>query len=267
MPSLRLIIARNAEQLADAESVRRKVYCEEERLLPSSWTEPGGDRLELTEHTRRLLVYAGEEPVGTVRLNVARSVGHAANRSGSPRVGLALESQFVLNGFNRPGLVLAEVTGYCVLRQFRCTSVTPALFGALWNESVRLGVTHWVAAANMETDCAEDAAIAEQLIRARHLVSTDFGAHARSPESPPARATRFVYSGEQRERAARGDFSRLKLPRTLALFATKMGARYIGFPAYDRHFNVFAAPLAVTLSERDLPPAAARALVSTCCES
>jgi hypothetical protein len=34
----------------------------------------------------------------------------------------------------------------------------------------------------------------------------------------------------------------------LALFAGKMGARYIGPPVYDRDFNVFATPLAVELS-------------------
>lgn len=259
MQPLRLIVARQEADRADAERLRLQVYCEEEHLLPASskLEVADGDRRELADMSLRLLVYAGREPVGTVRLNVASRCCRSA-----AGFGLELESKFALSGFDQPDLVLAEVTGYCVLRRFRGTRVTPALFAALKDESENRGVTHWVAAANMETDCAEDAAIAYQLIRERSLVSTVFGAHARSTESLPLRATRFVYSRDQRLAARRGKLGALPLPRTLALFANKMGARYLGPPAYDRHFNVFAAPLAVTVASVGIHPATSRALSS-----
>lgn len=260
---LRLIVARTPEQLADTERLRLKVYCEEERMLPngavsSEWHD---NRHERTEQDLRLLVYAGREPVGTVRLNPARSSAGGASPGGfHSGSGLGFESRFALTGFERPGFALAEVTGYCVLRRFRGTRVTAALFAGLRNESLRLGLTHWIAAANMETDCVEDAALAYELIQARHLVSDVFGARARSVDAAPERATRFLYTPEERASARRGAVASLKLPRTLALFANRMGARFIGAPAYDRHFHVFAAPLAVTLAAVDIGVGAARAL-------
>jgi hypothetical protein len=121
------------------------------------------------------------------------------------------------------------------------------LFGALRVESARKRVTHWVAAANTETDSAEDADIAYRLLLARQLVSTRFRALPQEAEPPPF-ATRFLYTPDERRRAVGGELQALKLPRVLALFAGKMGARYIGPPVYDRDFNVFATPLAVELS-------------------
>jgi hypothetical protein len=246
---LHLVVARNEQHIADAERVRWKVYCEEERILPTSTGIDGreSDGYDFADATTHLLVYAGREPVGTVRLIAARARVAVSSRP----LGLDLESNFELSGFNLPGIVLAEVTRYCVLRKFRGTRVTPALFAGLLLESKRRGVTHWVAAANMETDSAEDAAIAYRLIQARNLVSKSFCAHARSVVVPPLKAGRFVYTQEQRLNAQRGELGALRLPRTLALFATKMGARYIGAPSYDSRFNVFAAPLAVNLADID----------------
>jgi hypothetical protein len=37
------------------------------------------------------------------------------------------------------------------------------------------------------------------------------------------------------------------MPRTLSLYANKMGARYVGPPAYDPYFGVFALPLVAPL--------------------
>jgi hypothetical protein len=69
-----------------------------------------------------------------------------------------------------------------------------------------------------------------------------------------------LYTHEQRLNAARGELGALKLPHVLALFAGKMGARYLGPPYFDTRFNVFAAPLATDLAELGDKPAAARAL-------
>jgi L-ornithine Nalpha-acyltransferase len=241
----RLIVARSEREIADAQRVRFRVYCEEERLLPVEVAPDGRerDRRDGLESTTHLLVYAGAEPVGTVRLCLANA-GSPEQPSG---FGLDLEASFTLQGFERPGLRLAEITRYCVVRHLRGTRIAPALFAALREASQRLGVTHWVAAANMETDCAEDARIAHRLIETRALLSPAFAAVPRGGATPSL-AKRFAYTPEERRHASRGELSHLKLPRTLSLFAHKLGGRYLGAPAYDEHFNVFAAPLAVDLA-------------------
>lgn len=238
--SLRLIVARGSEEIEAAERLQYRVYSEEERLVEPRTrreeSEPEED--SAAGRTAHLLVLAGQDPVGTVRLTVARGDGV---------FGFELESSFELGGFSSPGVVPAEVTRFCVLRRYRGTRAAGMLYRGLVAESLRRGVTHLVAAANMETDCAEDAELAHRLIEARRLVDRRFYARPRRATLPPP-PTRFVYSPAERERFRQGDDAALGLPRTLALFAERMGARYVGPPAYEPHFHVFALPLVAELT-------------------
>ena len=240
MPALRLIVAQSEAQIVDAQRVRYQVYVNEERLLEASACAPERelDAQDFSSETRHLVAYLDAEPVGTVRLT----------RTSCERPYLDLESKFQLRGFSASSFSLAEVTRYCVLHRYRSTRVAAALFTGLLRESARLGVSHWLAAANMQTDCTEDAAIAHQLIQSRGLHTDHFRADPRPLETAPPRAQRPLYTSEQRNRAARGDLSNLELPRTLSLFATRLGARYIGPPLYDPYFNIFALPLVAVLT-------------------
>ena len=139
---------------------------------------------------------------------------------------------------------LADLARYPDGNGFDLKQALCAYYRVRPEQVVRLGITHWVAAANMETDSAEDAAIAHRLVQARRLVSSTFAASVRGGASPLG-SRRFVYTPEERLLAQRGQLTALKLPKTLALFAGKLGARYLGTPAYDPHFRVFAMPLAV----------------------
>jgi L-ornithine Nalpha-acyltransferase len=241
MAALRCAIARTAAEVADAQRVRWRVYGEEERMLPPSAGQ-GGREIDARDDDGfaiHVLVYAGDEPVGTVRLLLPRA------RGGGPaggRLGLNLEEKFEVRT-SRAGALAAEVTRYCVLRRYRCTCVVKMLHDALRAESHRRGITCWLAAANMETDWAEDAALAYRLIRARNMVDADWSAEPRVSAGQPLARRRPWYTDEQRRSAAGGDDGGLPLPRTLALFARRMGARFIGPPAYDAEFNVFALPL------------------------
>jgi putative hemolysin len=162
---------------------------------------------------------------------------------------LPLEAKVDLAELAVPSVRPAEVTRFCVLRRYRRTGVTAALFTGLHEESARRGVTHWVAGANMETDVPEDAATAYHLACSEGLSCARFHAEPRfaGPGASPRR--RPLYTAEQRRRAAGGDLTGLELPRTLALFAHRMGARFIGPPVYDERFGVFALPLVSALAD------------------
>jgi putative hemolysin len=169
------------------------------------------------------------------------------------RLGLDLESKVDLRMLSGSAISTAEVTRYCVLRRYRCTRVTHALFSLLREESARRGITHWVAGANMETDFAEDAALAYRVAGDQSLFSPRFRAEAHASRPPSTRRTRHCYTAEQRRHARAGERSGLDLPRTLSLFARRMGARFIGPPVYDAYFNVFALPLVTALADLAVP--------------
>jgi L-ornithine Nalpha-acyltransferase len=248
MQSFRCTIAGTTREIMLAQRLRWNVYGEEEGLLPAS-ASAGGREIDARDDdtgTMHFIVYAGDEVAGTVRL--LRPSEHLKRVHGGP-LGLDLESKWDLRALSAPGIAPAEVTRYCVLRGYRGTGVTTALFEGLYAESARSGITHWVAGANMGTDFAEDAAIAHRVARRRSFVNERFHAETLAHEAPRTPRARPYYTEEQRSRASGGDLEGLDLPPTLAIFAARMGARYIGSPMYDAYFNVFALPLVATLSE------------------
>lgn len=243
MPDLRCAIARTSRHIADAQRVRWRVYGEEEGLLPPSAAVDDGREIDARDQDDaavHLLVYAGDEPVGTVRLLQARA---SAGPVLGGCLGLDLDAKLDLGALCRPGLAAAEITRYCVLRRYRCTGVAKMLYDALRIESRRRAITCWLAAANMETDYVEDAALAYELLCARDLVDARWRAEPRAAPAVRSRRRRPCYTDEQRHTAASGRGAELPLPRTLALFSIRMGARFIGPPMYDDYFNTFALPL------------------------
>jgi putative hemolysin len=253
MQAFRCVIAQTEREIMDAQRVRYAVYVEEEGLLPASAGAAGReiDDLDYLDTTVHFIVYSGAQPVGTVRL-----LRSGPQKAEGTRLGLDIESKIDLGSVAAAGVVAGEVTRFCVLRRYRRTGVTAALFAGLRAESARLGITHWVAGANMETDCAEDAVVAYRLAFEKNLVSPRFSAEPRDRELPRTPRRRPYYTEEQRRRAANGDLAGIDLPRTLSLFASGMGARYIGPPVFDAYFDIFALPLVAALS--DIPIARAR---------
>ena len=97
---------------------------------------------------------------------------------------------------------------------------------------------------------------------ARGLVSEAFFVTPRrSDDEPPARPSRPFYNAADRSRAER-DLAGLPFPRTLALFARRMSARFIGAPLYDERFRMCSMPLAVALSDQRARVPAADALLA-----
>lgn len=207
--------ARTRAEIAEAQRLRWRVYGEEEKLLPVSACRGGRevDARDRDPGTAHFIVRVGEEVVGTVRLSFP-----------APTPALAALAPW--------GCATAEITRFCVLRAYRNTGVTPALFAALRAESARRGITHWVAAANTETTVAHEAALACGIARAKGYAAQASRGGARDQTAPDLD---YVLAN-------------LDLPRTLSVFARRMGARFAGGPVYDPYFGVFALPLVVALT-------------------
>jgi hypothetical protein len=247
MDALQCRVATTKRQIDDALRVRWAVFGSELGLLASIPAAPREvSAFDTLSTTRHFVVYAGEQPVATVRLllpnpEVARATGHP--------LGIDLEQKLDLSQVASSGLAVAETTRYCVLRAWRGSEVLMCLNATMYQESRRLGVTHWIASANTETDSLEDALLARQVAARDGLVSTRL--HVSSHESPmgPELPCAPLYTPAQRERARAGQLDGLRLPRTLSLFARKMGARFIGQPLYDVHFRRYSMPLLAALED------------------
>ncbi|SEM43049.1 Acetyltransferase (GNAT) domain-containing protein [Stigmatella aurantiaca] len=248
MTTLRCHIATTQQQLDDALRVRWEVFGKELELLErTAHAVPrennGFDTLATTAH---VLVYADDVPVATARLLLPNP--EVARATGS-RLGIDLETKVDLSELGGPGLVFAETTRFCILKDWRHSAVLMWLYAGLHQESRRRGVTHWIASANTETDSAEDAHILFQVAAYQGLLSTRWRARTLTcPRAPEAPAAPF-YTPEQRAHARQGRFEGLGLPPVLSLFSGKLGARFIAEPLYDARFRRFSLPLVSALQD------------------
>lgn len=245
---LSCLVATTQRQLDDALRVRWSVFGEELRLLGATLpTVPREvDSFDTLPTTVHLVVYAGPRPVATSRLLLPNSeVQQLTGR----RLGIALEQKLDLTGVDGTGLSLAESTRFCILKEWRHSEVLVRLQAGLYQESRRLGVSHWIASANTETDAPEDAGLLFQVASAQGLVSPRWRVRTLASHAAPELPSAPLYSPLERTRARQGQLEGLRLPRTLALFARKMGARFIGTPLYDAGFRRFSLPLIAALDD------------------
>jgi putative hemolysin len=248
MTPLSCLVATTQRQLDDALRIRWAVFGEELHLLggPTPLAPREVDCFDTLPTTVHLVVYAGAKPVATSRLLLPNpEVAHLSGK----RLGIALEQKLDLSGVNGASLSLAESTRFCILKEWRNSEVLVRLQAGLYQESRRLGVSHWIASANTETDCAEDADLVFQVASHQGLVSPRWWVRTLAPHSPPEVPRAPLYTPLERSRARQGQLSGLRLPRTLALFARKMGARFVGAPLYDAGFRRFSMPLIAGLDE------------------
>jgi putative hemolysin len=248
MMPLSCLVATTQRQLDDALRIRWAVFGEELHLLggPTPLVPREVDCFDTLPTTVHLLVYAGSKPVATARLLLPNP--EAAHLSGN-RLGIALEQKLDLSGVNAHGLSLAESTRFCILKEWRNSEVLVRLQAGLYRESRRLGVSHWIASANTETDSAEDAALVFQIAAHQGWVSPRWRVRTLAAHAPPLVPRAPLYTPLERLHARLGQLSGLRLPRTLALFARKMGARFMGAPLYDAGFRRFSMPLIAGLDE------------------
>jgi predicted GNAT family N-acyltransferase len=239
-------VAASSKEIADAQRVRNQVFVMEKGLLCHG---PVGAEQEVDAYdelgtTVPFIAYVDDVAVGTVRLlrpdpEVSRAIGQP--------LGLDLASRYDLRPFVAAGASVAEVSRLCVVPELRGGAVLGGLYLAMLRESERMGLTHWVAAGNAETDALEDAEIAYQIAGLRGLVSSEWHVEPWPSTDAPRPPTRPFYSEDERARARAGDLRGLRLPRTLETFA-RLAGRYMGHPARERSYTVCSLPLVVDLS-------------------
>lgn len=202
------------------------------------------DELDTADETCLLNTYCQGECVGAARL---LQPCEAFARYHGLEIGLPLAGKHDLRPLMAEGS-LAEPSRVCVVPEVRGTSAARVTVAAVFRESRRLGVDFLVGAANAETDSVDDARIQLRVLEARGLVTREHRLPRKRHAEASGRAERPFYTPEQRERAARGDLDGLPFARTLALYA-RAGARFLGEPALDPVFGLYALPLIVDVAE------------------
>jgi len=197
------------------------------------------DGFDLLPTTVNFLGLVNGEPAATVRLLFPNADVAARCRT---KLGLNIERHLDLQRI-RPDMALAEIPRSSVLKPYRRTGIMRHLYFAAYEECLRRGSTHWVAVANTETDCEADASTVLRLLAARGLWLSDFDAKHREPGRPTMASRYPLYTEAQRDQVRQGNIAGIMLPRTLELFASKVGVRYFGSPFFDGDFRMFAIPL------------------------
>ncbi len=238
MPKLRCVIAESRKELDDALRVRWQVFVDECRYLRRQdyFTRREFDAFDTLESTFHFVAYLDDRPCATVRLLMPNVEVAAENGS---RFGLDMERKYDLADFARQDVSVAETPRSSVIAAARSSGALMVLYGEMYRVSRMLGVTHWVASANTETDVPEDAALVYELARKKGFVSDRYRVSALKEESAPTGGSHRIPVD-----AVKGP----RFPRTLSIFATRMGARYTGRPVYDGGFRMFAIPLVCDLA-------------------
>jgi len=244
---IRAGVADTPTGIADAQRVRNQVFVREKGLLNQHATsfDREMDIYDDLATTRHFIAYVNDAPVATARLLGPNPDG--ARAIGQP-LGIDLASRYDLAPFAAMGVALAEVSRICILPEHRGTAVLCELYLAMYRESLRIGLTHWVGAGNAETDALEDAEIAYRIAQRDGLLSHRWHVVPRPGASADGPSTRPFYTLAEHTRARSGDLEGLRLPRTLATFA-HLAARYMGRPIREQGYSVCSLPLVVELSD------------------
>lgn len=240
-------VASTPAAIADAQRVRNQVFVTEKGLLNrrAAALDRESDSYDLLETTIHFIAYVDDAPVATARLirphpDVARAIGQP--------LGIDLASRYDLAPFVAAGVSLAEVSRMSIVAERRGTAVLAELYLAMYRESLRVGLTHWVGAGNAETDAIEDAVLAYRIAERDGLVSRCWRVSPRPGASAAGPSTQPLYTAEQRAQARAGNLEGMRLPGTLDAFA-RLAARYMGWPIRERGYTVCSLPLVVDLAD------------------
>lgn len=248
MTQIRCTLAQTQRRIDDALRIRFDVFARElgylettDRVVPREF-----DAFDTLDTTLHVVAYDGRTAAGAVRVLLPNRDVAQANGTA---FGLPIEAHYDLSSLSRVGLRPAETTRFCVLSAYRGSPVASFLHAAVVRLSVRFGVTHWIAGANMETDALDDALIIQRTLVSRGFVRDDLHLERRASLVPPLFPRRPFYDERARSRALQGDIT-VPLPRTIDSYARRMHARFVGLPMFDARFRMCALPFVAALADQ-----------------
>lgn len=248
MPQIRCTLAQSQRRIDDALRIRFEVFARElgyletnERTVPRE-----SDPFDTLDTTLHIVAYHGRTAVGAVRILLPNSEIALVNNTS---FGLPIESHYDLGALLRAGIHPAETTRFCVLSAYRGSPVASFLHATAVRLSLRFGVTHWIAGANMETDALDDALIMQRALVFHGFVRNDLCLERRAALVPPLFPRRPFYDERVRSRALAGD-SAVHLPRTIDSYARRMHARFVGPPMFDARFRMCALPFVAAVADQ-----------------
>ena len=248
MPQIRCTLAQSQRRIDDALRIRFEVFARElgyletnERTVPRE-----SDPFDTLDTTLHIVAYHGRTAVGAVRILLPNSEIALANGTS---FGLPIEAHYDLGALFRAGIHPAETTRFCVLSAYRGSPVASFLHATAVRLSLRFGVTHWIAGANMETDALDDALIMQRALVFHGFVRNDLCLERRAALVPPLFPRRPFYDERVRSRALAGD-SAVHLPRTIDSYARRMHARFVGPPMFDARFRMCALPFVAAVADQ-----------------
>jgi N-acyl-L-homoserine lactone synthetase len=249
MPQIRCTLAQSQRRIDDALRIRFEVFARELGYLEhAAGTIPREcDSFDTLTTTLHVVAYDGRQAVGVVRLLLPNREIALANGT---CFGLPIEAHYDLSALANVGLRPAETTRFCVLSAYRGTPIASSLHAAVVQLSLRFGVTHWIAGANMETDALDDALIIQRALVLHGFVRDDLCLERRAALIPPLFPRRPFYDERMRSRALAGD-ARVPLPRTIDSYARRMHARFVGPPMFDPRFRMCALPFVAAVADQE----------------
>jgi hypothetical protein len=248
MAQIRCTLAQTQRRIDDALRIRFEVFARELGYLdaPNRIIPRESDPFDTLDTTLHIVAYDGRIAVGGVRVLLPNAEIARANQTS---FGLPIESHYDLTVLLRAGIKPAETTRFCVLSTYRGSQVASFLHAAAVRLSVRFGVTHWIAGANMETDALDDALIIQRALVFHGFVRDDLHLERRDSLVPPLFPRRPFYDERVRSRALAGD-SAVHLPRTIDSYARRMHARFVGPPMFDTRFRMCALPFVAAVADQ-----------------
>jgi hypothetical protein len=140
---------------------------------------------------------------------------------------------------------------YCVLASARQKPVAAMMIREAVRSSRRLGITHWLGSATIETNIPEDAARIESVGANMGFVHRDIRIAPRTVTCP-SNDIRHAFSTTSQCCLSRIPAANTEFPRVLSMYARRLGARIIGPPLYDARFRGYSIPILMAVADQKL---------------
>ena len=243
-------VADSRKEIDDALRIRHLVFAQElENLDPVRHVVPREvDPFDMLETTIHLVAYIDGTAVGAARMLTPNpEIARATNTL----YGFDIESKFDLTGLAQKNIRPAETMRYCVLASARNKPVAAIMIREAVRISRRLGITHWVGSATIETNTPETAARIESVGENLGFMHRDIRIQPRFITCP-SNDIRHAFFGTSGCSLSHVPPSNVQFPRILTMYARRLGARIIGPPLYDARFRGYSIPIVMAVADQRL---------------